>query len=171
MLCGLFIGLQAFAQIERVEPPNWWTGFDQDSLQLMLYGRNVGAAEVSSNYQGVQVLGTEKADSPNYLFVNLVITQAAKPGSMKLNFKFEDGSSQIIDYELKTKKESQDSFFIILMTGIYLPIQNELKIFPSKSSEVNSPVISFKNCCVRRNSSARISPAICISNCSLPVFK
>ena len=110
LLCGLLIGLQAFAQIERVEPPNWWTGFEQDSLQLMLYGRNVGAAEVSSNYQGVQVLGTEKADSPNYLFVNLVITQAAKPGSMKLNFKFEDGSSQIIDYELKEREQAAEDF-------------------------------------------------------------
>ena len=110
MLCGLFIGLQGFAQIERVEPPNWWTGFEQDSLQLMLYGSNISAAEVSSNYQGVEVLGTEKADSPNYLFVNLVITEAAKPGSMKLNFKFEDGSSEAIDYELKKREQAAEDF-------------------------------------------------------------
>lgn len=41
----------------------------------------------------------------------------------------------------------------------YLPIQKLEKIRPSRSSEVNSPVISLKFCCARRNSSASSSPA------------
>ncbi len=41
----------------------------------------------------------------------------------------------------------------------YLPIQKLEKIRPSRSSEVNSPVISLKFCCAGRNSSASSSPA------------
>jgi len=110
MICSLFLGLQAMAQMERIEPPNWWTGFKQDSLQLMIYGNDMGYAKVSLEYPGIQLLGTEKADSPNYLFVNLIITETAQPGSVKLNFKFEDGSSEVIDYELKKREQAAEDF-------------------------------------------------------------
>ena len=50
----------------------------------------------------------------------------------------------------------------------YLPIQKLEKIRPSRSSEVNSPVISLKFCCARRNSSASSSPAHAPISCALP---
>lgn len=41
----------------------------------------------------------------------------------------------------------------------YFPMQKRLKMTPSKSSAVNSPVISPSDCCARRNSSANSSSA------------
>ena len=41
----------------------------------------------------------------------------------------------------------------------YLPMQNELKIRPNRSSELKAPVISLKYSCTSRSSSATNSPA------------
>lgn len=41
----------------------------------------------------------------------------------------------------------------------YLPMQKLEKMRPSRSSEVNSPVISLSACCASRSSSASSSPA------------
>src|SRR6202790_3415375 len=43
----------------------------------------------------------------------------------------------------------------------HFPMQNPAKIRPSRSSLVNSPVISLKACCAPRSSSAASSPARC----------
>jgi hypothetical protein len=32
------LSLSAFAQIERIEPPNWWTEMRNPDLQIMIYG-------------------------------------------------------------------------------------------------------------------------------------
>ena len=47
----------------------------------------------------------------------------------------------------------------------YFPIQKLEKIRPSKSSEVNSPVISDIASCANRKSSAASSPALLVDNC------
>lgn len=46
-----------------------------------------------------------------------------------------------------------------LRTQRHFPIQKLEKIRPSRSSEVNSPVISLRDCCASRSSSASNSPA------------
>ena len=30
-----------FAQIEKIEPPFWWEGMQESTIQLMLYGKNL----------------------------------------------------------------------------------------------------------------------------------
>ena len=50
----------------------------------------------------------------------------------------------------------------------YFPIQKPAKIRPSKSSDVNSPVISLSTCCASRKSSAASSGLALTPNCSNP---
>ena len=46
----LLISLQVGAQtIDRVEPPNWWTGFRETGLQLMVYGNQILPEQVQPN--------------------------------------------------------------------------------------------------------------------------
>ena len=40
--------------IERVEPPNWWVGFENDKVQLLIKHPNIGAATASVSYPGVR---------------------------------------------------------------------------------------------------------------------
>ncbi|MBO2544693.1 glycoside hydrolase family 13 protein [Salegentibacter sp. BDJ18] len=105
----LLTGLTGFAQIERVEPPNWWTGFEETELQLMVYGENIGNATPNIDYPGVSIENVEKADSPNYLFVDLEIGNA-EAGTFDITFKLENGSEEVYEYELKSREKPASEY-------------------------------------------------------------
>jgi glycosidase len=60
-------------KVERIEPPNWWIGMKYDTVQILLYGENVGNAEIFPAHRGATVIDYHKAESPNYLFIDLLI--------------------------------------------------------------------------------------------------
>tara|TARA_R100001369_G_scaffold92460_1_gene137656 strand:+ start:451 stop:2307 length:1857 start_codon:yes stop_codon:yes gene_type:complete len=105
----LLTGLTGFAQIERVEPPNWWAGFEEAELQLMVYGENIGNATPNIDYPGVSIENVEKADSPNYLFIDLEIGQA-EPGTFDITFELEEGSEEVYEYELKSREKPASKY-------------------------------------------------------------
>jgi glycosidase len=72
--------------IERIEPPSWFTGMKETSLQLMVYGKEIGSFNVTTGYKGVVVTTIVKTDNPNYLFVDLDISSQAIPGNIDLIF-------------------------------------------------------------------------------------
>lgn len=89
--------------LQRVEPLFWWTGMQQQELQLMLYGKGIASAKLTVKYPGVKVLRTELTDNPNYLFVYLQIGKRTKPGEMQLKIKQGD-DIQYYKYELKRRE-------------------------------------------------------------------
>ncbi|MBZ9730006.1 glycoside hydrolase family 13 protein [Salegentibacter sp. JZCK2] len=105
----LFTGFTGFAQIERVEPPNWWIGFEETGLQLMVYGENIGNATPKIDYPGVSVENVTEAKSPNYLFIDLQIEQA-KAGTFDITFELEDGSEEAYEYQLKDREKPASEY-------------------------------------------------------------
>lgn len=89
--------------VDRVEPPNWWTGFENQELQLMLYGKDLAGLTVTTDYPGVAITSVTSVENHHYLFVNLVISTAAQPGKMQLNLSGTSGFNQPISYELKAR--------------------------------------------------------------------
>ena len=88
--------------IEHIDPPSWFTGMKESALQLMIFGKGIGAFEVKTDYPGVAVTTLIRTESPNYLFVNLNITGEARPGTMRLTFT--NGKKQVThDYPLYAK--------------------------------------------------------------------
>ena len=59
-------------QIERIEPPFWWEGFKNTSLQLLVYGENVSNLDFNIKSDIVELVSVEKAENPNYIFLNLI---------------------------------------------------------------------------------------------------
>ena len=92
------------ASIQRVEPLSWWVGMPTP-LQLMVQGPGIGAYDdVSVEGEGVAVAAVAKADSPNYLFIDLAIAPDATPGMYTLLFK--NGRKKIkYSYEIATRGE------------------------------------------------------------------
>ena len=41
--------------LERVEPPNWWIGFKNDTLQLLVKEDNIGNAKPTISYNGITI--------------------------------------------------------------------------------------------------------------------
>ena len=74
-------------QVTRVEPLSWWVGMKTD-LQLLVQGQNISAAEVSiEGGNGVSITAVHKAESPNYVFVDVAIADDAAPGTYYLVFR------------------------------------------------------------------------------------
>lgn len=98
------------AQIDRVEPPNWWLGFNNSSLQLMVYGQEIGKATPSIFYDGVSLESFHRADSPNYLFLDLKISENASPGIMEIQFQSGKGKAISYSYPLYERERSSEEF-------------------------------------------------------------
>ena len=68
-------------QVTRVEPLSWWVGMKTD-LQLLIQGQNISEYEVAiEGGKGVSVEKVNKAESPNYLFVDVKVAPNAQPGT------------------------------------------------------------------------------------------
>ncbi len=95
------------AQINHVEPLNWWVGMKNPNLQLLINGNNIGETTPVINYSGVTIKKINKADSKNYLFLDLVIAKNTKPGILGISFK-KDGK-EVYSYRYELKKREQDA--------------------------------------------------------------
>lgn len=76
-------------EVTNVEPPCWWTGMKNDTLQIMLTGPEVGRANASLDYPGVEIVDQPALDSPNYKILYLTVAPDAAPGS--LDIRLTDG--------------------------------------------------------------------------------
>lgn len=104
----LLLAASASPIVNNVEPPYWWTGMRNDTLQLMVSGPNVGNAEVSADYPGVELIENVTLDNPDYKLLYFKISPEAKPGKMPLKF-FLGKNKQTIDYQLKSRlKKGED---------------------------------------------------------------
>lgn len=67
--------------VDKIDPPYWWTGMHDTTLQLQVQGKNVRNAEFSVDYPGVTVDSVARLDgSGNWQYVYLNISPEAKPG-------------------------------------------------------------------------------------------
>ncbi|WP_179351314.1 glycoside hydrolase family 13 protein [Winogradskyella vidalii] len=96
--------------IEKVEPPHWWIGFKNKNVQLLVKHPNIGKATATINYTGVSLVETHKADSPNYLFLDLEISGTAKAGQFNIIFQLGDQSELIQTYELKSREKAAEDY-------------------------------------------------------------
>ena len=106
VLIGILLLKTAFTQvtIDHVEPPCWWAGMKNNSLQLMIHGNNIGKTKPSLEYNGVKIKDVANAGD-DYLFVDLVIGNSAKPGFFTISFKEKELEVASSQYELKARLE------------------------------------------------------------------
>ena len=73
--------------VNHVEPLSWWTEMEMP-LQLMVNGDAISECnvEILPAGAGVEVTAIHKADSPNYIFVDVAISEDAQAGEYTLRF-------------------------------------------------------------------------------------
>ncbi len=92
--------------IERVEPPNWWVGMHNPSLQVMLYGKDLAGLRPVVDHDGIAVTKTLSTGNPNYLFIYLNIGKDCLPGSFELKLMDrEDRQAASFAYNLLAREE------------------------------------------------------------------
>lgn len=88
--------------VTNVEPPYWWVGMANDTLQVMLTGPDIAQASAEVDYSGVKLDRQISLDSPNYKLLYFTIAPDAKPGKMPIRLNL-DGRKHTLDYELKAR--------------------------------------------------------------------
>ncbi|MFZ5941089.1 MAG: glycoside hydrolase family 13 protein [Bacteroidota bacterium] len=102
LLCVSLFSFEIKAQVDRVEPPNWWCGMKSPDLQLMLHGTDLAGSEVTLNYPGVKIRRITSGDGPNYLFIDLYLSADVEPGTFELLLQ-KKGKKIRVPYELKAR--------------------------------------------------------------------
>lgn len=106
----LAVGAQAHAAsfaVDRIDPPHWWVGMTDTSLQLQVHGKDIRNSEVSIDYPGVKIDSVARLDgSPDWQHVYLSISPSTPAGKMKIVWK--EGKKKVTkEYELKTRTRSR----------------------------------------------------------------
>ena len=89
----------------KIEPPFWWTGMQNKALQLMVYGQNIGETRVTIDYPGVKTIRVSAVENPNYLFIDLEISEAAVPGDFEIIFSQKGKTTHKTTYTLRQRRE------------------------------------------------------------------
>ena len=108
-----------FEQVSRVEPLSWWTGMNTP-LQLLVQGPEISEYDVAVEGSGLRVKAVHKADSPNYLFLDMEVRKA---GEYKLVFSRE-GESFKYPYIVRNREKGsreRESFTTADMIYLIMP--------------------------------------------------
>ncbi|UII76740.1 glycoside hydrolase family 13 protein [Flagellimonas sp. HMM57] len=103
LLLLFLISFGLFSQVEKVEPPFWWSGMNNTSLQLMLYGKNIADYDVNVTKE-ITVTGIIKTENPNYVFVT-IDTKDIPARTFDIEFSKKGKTVFKHVYELKSRRE------------------------------------------------------------------
>ncbi len=95
--------------IEHLEPPFWWVNMAERELQLMVHGKNISSLEPELTYPGINIIQVHRLNNPNYLFIDLFISNETMPGKFEVIFNIEGQAK--IKYIYSLLKREQNSAF------------------------------------------------------------
>ena len=95
--------------ISRVEPPNWWIGMKTLDLQLLVYGDNINDLVPKINNSSISLNSSKKTENPNYLFLDISISENSKPGNVEIDFFRDDVLVDRYNFKLEKREENAAS--------------------------------------------------------------
>ncbi|MFZ6011968.1 MAG: glycoside hydrolase family 13 protein [Bacteroidota bacterium] len=113
-VCLLLIAFSASGQRSKesfthVEPPFWWIGMKNSSVQIVFHnsGLDISGYKANVRYDGVVLKETSTVENKHYLFLTLDISSTAKPGAVPITF-IAGKKSFVYNYELKNKSTDKN---------------------------------------------------------------
>jgi glycosidase len=79
-------------RISRIDPPFWWTGMRQDTLELLVTGGPFTNTTVTTSSSGIRLLSSEVGGRNSYLFVTLRILPDATAGEHTISIAAPTGT-------------------------------------------------------------------------------
>jgi glycosidase len=103
-LCCSVCTVAANYTVDHLEPMHWWVGMKNPRLQLMVHGGDIAELTPEVDYEGVSLAGVERTSNPNYLFINLHISEFAKAGEISIRM-LKDGLEELtLAYRLEQRR-------------------------------------------------------------------
>ena len=93
----------ATPNVTLIDPTNWFADMQDPTLQLMVYGKDIKFADVTTDYPNVKIDSLVRLDSPNYLLIYLNL-KGAKPGEVTLTFSNKNGKKTTKKFQLKARE-------------------------------------------------------------------
>lgn len=108
----VFLTVSAFSQpsISRVEPSNWWTGMKLNKIEIMVYGPEIANLDPSIDYPGLALEKIIKVENPNYVFLEVLIDESAKPGKVQINFEDQGKLRLSHNWELWEREKAAEDY-------------------------------------------------------------
>ena len=85
----VIISFQTFSQysITRLEPPFWWAGLKDNSLEIMVYGPMISELTPFCTSNQVTIRKITRVSNPDYLFILLELAPDIQAGSVDILFR------------------------------------------------------------------------------------
>ena len=111
-MMGLFSTV-SHAQVYECYPTHWFTGMKNPSLQVMVHAPGIGnVTGYTLNYPGVTLTNAQQVENKNYIFLNLQISAAAKPGTLQIKAPGSGGKADVlISYTLKPRRNGNGKLY------------------------------------------------------------
>src|SRR5690606_1739026 len=83
----IFTSTASLSQEYHCYPTNWWVGMKYHTIQLMIHGTDAGkGAGYKVSYPGVILKQVHRPEGKNYVFLDLEISESARPGIASVTF-------------------------------------------------------------------------------------
>lgn len=108
-LLFLCFSINTIAQqkLKHIDPPFWWVDMPVSDLQIMLHGDQIGKLTPTFSYEGVSLISATPLENPNYLVLNLKLSDQVNPGSFQIQLK--EGKKTRVSFEYELKARSKDT--------------------------------------------------------------
>ncbi len=113
LILVVFMGLSQFVgaqDINRMDPPYWWTGMKNPKLQILVYGEKVSELTPQIEHHDVVLESVVRTENKNYLFLNLHIKDTKEYIQLPINFKKGKKIVSTINYHLKSREKEAEEF-------------------------------------------------------------
>ena len=100
----LFTTTSLFSQLEKIEPPFWWSDMQHSSLQLVCYGKNISQYDVAIS-EKIPITAIRKTENPNYIFIT-IDTKNIKAQTFQIQFSSKGKIEFSQPYELKPRRKN-----------------------------------------------------------------
>jgi glycosidase len=95
LLCTEARAQTAAPSVSKVEPPNWWAGHTINPVRLLVRGRNLHGARITSTRPETVPSATLVNSAGTYLFVSVSVNPSARPGDYPLTLETIGGRATI----------------------------------------------------------------------------
>ncbi|HJP93116.1 MAG TPA: alpha-amylase family glycosyl hydrolase [Pyrinomonadaceae bacterium] len=144
-LCFFVAGFCAltYAQtpsVTKVDPPSWWANHTINPVRLLVHGANLHGARVSSADPALRVSNVSVNERGTYLFADVNVNRAARPGKYSLIAETATGRADI-PFSIESPPDSRSNFQGITTDDIIylIMIDRFADGDPSNDSPTGSP--------------------------------
>ncbi len=128
--------------VNKIEPPNWWAGMEHDTVQLMIYGKNLNLVKVESN--DLKIVNFHNVPNHNYAFINIAVSSKAKIGNHTLLLSNSNDQTKISYPILLRKRKSSEHIGFSNRDVIYLIMPDRFANEDTTNDKINGYDDSFK---------------------------